>query len=118
MPPPCSKVSVLSSFLTLGAIGFYGGNFDHVIHNCLLTVNTSSARGGAIGCKVYATPIVTSSTFSGNEAATHGGAVYCDWSSDVTISDCIFTDHKGIAIVEEEPVFENNRYTILFAPKK
>jgi hypothetical protein len=52
---------------------------------------------------MYATPLITNSTFAENAAPRLGGAIFCDWDSDVAVRDAIFVKNSAHAIAEEHP---------------
>ncbi|HCO92439.1 MAG TPA: hypothetical protein DIU00_00560, partial [Phycisphaerales bacterium] len=85
-----------------GAINFYGGYVKHLVKNCLLTGNSSAVDGGAISGNLFAQPEIINCTFSENRAQSMGSAVFCDWTSDATITDSIFRDCNKDAIAEED----------------
>ncbi|MCP4641208.1 MAG: hypothetical protein GY851_12275, partial [bacterium] len=83
-----------------GAISFYGGYVDHRVRNCLFLDNQANREGGAIWAGLYAAPVIEQSTFGKNSAERLGGAIACDWDSDVTVRDSIFTENVNLAISE------------------
>ncbi|OHB50886.1 MAG: hypothetical protein A2Y10_15890 [Planctomycetes bacterium GWF2_41_51] len=72
------------------------------IHNCLFAKNIANVRGGAVLLVSYASPEITSCTFSQNqtEVGGLGGGIFCTYSSSPMIRDCIFDQTKRIAIYE------------------
>lgn len=72
------------------------------LHNCLFAKNIANVRGGAVLAVSYASPEITSCTFSQNqtEVGGLGGGVFCTYSSSPMIRDCIFDQTKRIAVYE------------------
>ncbi|MCK4294432.1 MAG: right-handed parallel beta-helix repeat-containing protein [Planctomycetes bacterium] len=85
-----------------GAINLYGSSVRNRINNCLITGNSATAYGGAISSYLLAMPKIGNCTFSDNSAGIMGGAIYCDWSCEPIITDSIFQNCDGYAIVEVE----------------
>jgi len=85
-----------------GAIGFYGAAEDLLIKNCLIVSNSASVAGGGISSTVYAIPRIQNCTFSKNSSGSYGAAIYCDWTAGARVSDSIFTECSGGAILEED----------------
>ncbi|RKY14799.1 MAG: hypothetical protein DRP82_03210 [Planctomycetota bacterium] len=80
-----------------GAICCYASS-NPTLTNCTFSSN-SAPHGGAIFCN-FSSPTLTSCTFSDNNAkeawgvVSAGGAIYCDNSSDLVITDCVFSGNS------------------------
>ena len=81
-------------------------NVHGLIENCKFINNTNIDEndmgvnyGGAISiCSMYTEPcdcIVSKCIFE-NNSARHGGAIFANWNSEVTLLDCNFTSNQAI----------------------
>jgi len=81
------------------------GENESQIRNCLIINNAAGRDGGGISINWYAMPEIANCTFTGNAASGtagetdntgFGGALYCGYESDVTISDSILWNNFGL----------------------
>jgi parallel beta-helix repeat protein len=89
--------------------GIYCYDSSPLIKNCLIAGNTAARDGGGIylnGPSLTDGQVqILDCTISDNLANTYdgyGGAVYCYWSSEPDITDCIISNNNGYAIYEED----------------
>jgi parallel beta-helix repeat protein/predicted outer membrane repeat protein len=81
------------------------GENESTIANCLIINNAAGRDGGGISSNWYAMPKINNCTFAGNAASGaegepgntgFGGALYCGYESDVTITDSILWNNFGL----------------------
>ncbi len=87
-----------------GGIYLRGAN-DSNIRNCLIINNAAGRDGGGISTNWYAIPAIANCTFTGNAASGAvgeqdntglGGALYCGYESEATVTDSIFWNNFGL----------------------
>jgi hypothetical protein len=81
------------------------GGVSTSIVNCLIKNNGAGRDGGGISVNWYAMPVVRNCTFVGNAAAGitgkpndtgYGGALFCGYDSNCTVTDSIFWGNYGL----------------------
>ncbi|NIR67461.1 MAG: S8 family serine peptidase, partial [candidate division Zixibacteria bacterium] len=101
-----------------GAIYYSGSdanNYDTtILHNCLLTENSSGRDGGAISSNGFAEPVISNCTIADNNVSGsiglgYGGGIYCSDESNVEIINSIIWgndsyDGAQVAIFNEADV--------------
>jgi len=115
----------------IGGGGIYCGNSDPEIVNCLITGNTSDIVGGAImcwksspilkgsiicsntaqdgaaiACLNQSNPAIENCTITDNQAGGSGGAIYTEYDSSPTLTNCILWNDTPdeISVVSGAPV--------------
>ncbi|MHC4436452.1 MAG: right-handed parallel beta-helix repeat-containing protein [Planctomycetota bacterium] len=87
-----------------GGIYLRGAN-DSIIRNCLIINNSAGRDGGGISTNWYTLTTIANCTFSGNAASGAagevgntglGGALYCGYESETTITDSILWNNFGL----------------------
>ncbi len=74
--------------------GMYCTDSSPGITGCVFSGNRAASEGGALYLGNGSSPAITGCTFSSNDSWGAGGAIYCD-SGGPTIADCSFTRNEA-----------------------
>jgi parallel beta-helix repeat protein len=88
-----------------GGGAYLRGENESLIRNCLIINNAAGRDGGGVSINWYARPTIANCTFSGNAAPGTegeqgntglGGALYCGYESDITVTDSILWNNYAL----------------------
>ena len=85
-----NTVPTTSGTYHFGGGALYCHSSSPSIRDCTFSHNDSAGKGGALFCFLGSSPVVSGCTFVSNTAGYWGSAVYCSHSSSPDFAKCIF----------------------------